>query len=94
MPKSRMGIVAVKIKIMPEDPEINLKELKEKLERKIHSLGGKINQAEEEPIAFGLKALIITIAWPEEKSTDILESELQTEEVSSVQIIDYRRAFG
>ena len=89
-----MGIVAVKIKIMPASPEVDLAQLKENLERKIHALGGKVNQTEEEPIAFGLKAIIITIAWPEEKSTDLLESELQTEEVSSVQIIDYRRAFG
>ncbi len=89
-----MGIVAVKIKIMPESPEVDLAQLREKLEKKIYTLGGKVNQAEEEPIAFGLKAIIITIAWPEEKSTDLLESELQTEEVSSVQIIDYRRAFG
>ena len=89
-----MGIVAVKVKIMPDSPETDLAKLREKLERKIISLGGKINGAEEEPIAFGLKAIIITLAWPEEQSTDLLESELQTEEVSSVQIIDYRRAFG
>ncbi len=89
-----MAIVAVKIKIMPESPEVDLAQLNEKLGKKIISLGGKINSSEEEPIAFGLKAIIITIAWPEEKSTEILESELQTEDVSSVQIIDYRRAFG
>ncbi len=89
-----MGIVAVKIKIMPESPDVDLTQLREKLEEKINSLGGKINSAEEEPIAFGLNAIIITLAWPEEKSTDIFESELQIEDVSSVQIIDYRRAFG
>lgn len=89
-----MAVVAVKLKIMPESAEADMHQLKTKLEKKIVSLGGKINDSSEEPVAFGLKALIITIAWPEEKSTDILESDLQVEEVSSVQIIDYRRAFG
>lgn len=89
-----MGIVAVKLKIMPDSPETSLAELKSRLEKIIISLGGKISSSEEEPIAFGLIALIITIAWPEEKSTDILESELQIDDVSSVQITDYRRAFG
>ena len=90
-----MGIAAIQIKIMPESLDINLNEIKEKAEEKIISLGGKINSSKEEEIAFGLKALIITIAWPEEKETSVLESELtEMDGISSAQIIDYRRAFG
>jgi len=90
-----MAIVAIKIKIMPESIDIDLSKLKIIAEEKAIELGGKISSSNEENIAFGLKALILTIAWPEEKETGILESELENlEGVSSAQIIDYRRAFG
>lgn len=46
-------------------------------------------------LGFGLKALVIQLAYPEEKDTSALESELgEIEGVSSSQIVDYRRAFG
>jgi len=90
-----MGIVAVQVKIMPESPDVSMKNLKKKAEETIIKLGGKLNNVKEEPIAFGLNALIITMAWPEEKETGIIESELEKlEGTSSAKIIDYRRAFG
>ena len=53
-----MGIALVKLKIMPESLEVNLEELKEKVKATIGSeIDSEIN-FEEEPIAFGLKALI------------------------------------
>jgi len=46
-------------------------------------------------VAFGLRAVMMKFAWPEEKSTDIIEKKLsEVENVSSVNIEDYRRAFG
>ena len=90
-----MGKAAIQLKIMPSSLEIYLNQLKEKVSKKIESWKGVINNIKEEPIAFGLKALIITLAWPEEQGTDKLESELSIiEGISSSQIIDYRRAFG
>lgn len=90
-----MGVAALQIRIMPESIDVNLEELKKKVEEEIIKLGGKLSSSNEENIAFGLKALIITIAWPEEKETSVLESELSSlDKVSSAQIIDYRRAFG
>ena len=86
---------AIKIKIMPESPETNLESIKKEATAKINAEGGVLSSYVEEPIAFGLKALIATLAWPEAKSTDLVEqifSEL--EGVSSVSIIDYRRALG
>ena len=86
---------ALKIKIMPESLESNLDNIKEQAEKKIISLGGKLDKAETEDIAFGLKALILTIAWPEKKDTDEAENILsEISGIGSVQIIDYRRAFG
>ena len=90
-----MGMTALQIQVMPESLETDLQKLKADVEEKITSVGGKINNIKEEPIAFGLKALIVTIAWPEEKDTDLAESTIQgIEGVSSTKIIDYRRAFG
>ncbi len=90
-----MGITAVKIKIMPSSPDVNLEEIKEKAKEKIEKAGGKNSQFEEEAIAFGLKAIITLFAWPEEQEIEPLEEKLkEIENVNSVQVIDMRRAFG
>ncbi len=90
-----MGILAVKIKLMPASMEVNFEKIKEKTKILIEKEGGKNCKFEEEPIAFGLKALIAFFAWPEELELESLENSLkEIEEVSSVQVIDMRRAFG
>jgi len=90
-----MAITGLKIKVMPESLETDLDGLKEKISDSLKKAGAiNISSIEEEPIAFGLKALIITIAWPESLETEIAEKAAQVEGISSVQIIDYRRAFG
>lgn len=90
-----MGIAAVKIKIMPTSPEADLERIKEDSKNLVEDLGGKNCTFEEEPIAFGLKAIIALFAWPEEKELEELENCLrEVEEVNSIQVIDMRRAFG
>jgi elongation factor 1-beta len=90
-----MGIAAVKIKIMPISPDINLEEIKEKAKKSIEQKGGKNCNFEEELIAFGLKAVIAFFAWPEEKELENLEEELKKiKNVNSAQLIDIRRAIG
>ena len=90
-----MAVVAIKIKIMPESLDVSLPDLQKKLEEKVSKSGAMNVSFTEENVAFGLKALIIQLAWPEEKDTSSLETDLsEMEGVSSAQIIDYRRAFG
>ena len=90
-----MGTSAVQFKIMPETIDTNLEELKEKIKQKIEEMQGVVSDIKEEPIAFGLKALIVSFAYPEEKEIDELEKEMyQIQGISSVQMIDYRRAIG
>ena len=90
-----MGIAAVKIRIMPTSPEVDLERLKKTAKVIIERMGGKNCKFEEEPIAFGLKAIIAFFAWPEERELDSLEGFLnKIEEVSSLQVIDMRRALG
>ena len=92
-----MAIAALKIKIMPASPETDLEKIKEKAKKIIEGLkiGAKLHATEIEPIAFGLSALILTIAWPEDKDLDLIENALaKIEDVNSVETIDFRRAIG
>lgn len=90
-----MSVVAVIIKLMPSSPEADLNKIKEKTKESLEKEGAQNIMFEEQPIAFGLKAIMVKFAWPEEKDTDLIENILsKIEEVSSVTIEDYRRAFG
>lgn len=90
-----MATVAIIVKLMPESPAVDLEKIKNEVKSRLEKEGGKNLSFEEKPIAFGLKAIIVKFAFPEEKGTDLVESLLSSiQEVSSVTIEDYRRAFG
>ncbi len=90
-----MVFAILKLKIMPSSPETDLEKIKKELEEKIKKFGAKLHSSEEQPIAFGLKALIVVIAWPEDKSTEeVVEELLHIKEISSIDVVDYRRAIG
>jgi len=87
-----MGIAGVKIKIMPVSPETNLEEIKTKTKALVEKNQGKNREYEEEPIAFGLKAIIAFFEWPEENDSEQLAEKIQKiKGVSSAQVIDIRR---
>lgn len=90
-----MGVVAVITKIMPDSPEANLVEIQNKAREFLESKKAMNISFEGRDIAFGLKAIIIKFAWPEEQDTSIIEDGLaKIPHVSSAVIEDYRRAFG
>tara|TARA_Y100000310_G_scaffold218438_1_gene219728 strand:+ start:5919 stop:6194 length:276 start_codon:yes stop_codon:yes gene_type:complete len=91
-----MANVIVTFKVMPESPEVDLEDLKDKVVVKIEEFGIKIGKVEEEPIGFGLKALkIIFIMDESEGSTDKIEDGVKKiENVKSVEAVDVRRALG
>jgi elongation factor 1-beta len=90
-----MAVAAIITKIMPNSPDENLENIKTKAKASMESLGAMNISFEEQDIAFGLKAVMMKMAWPEEKATEIIEENLsKIEGVSSAQIVDYRRAFG
>lgn len=90
-----MGTSAAQFRIMPEDPSINLETIKKAARKIIGEMGGVYSSDEEKPIAFGISALVISLAYPEEKEIDELENKLrEIPGVSSVELIDYRRAVG
>jgi elongation factor 1-beta len=91
-----MATAGIRFKIMPESPNTDLEKIKTEIRKKIESFeSGVFNEAKEEPIAFGLKALLVTIALSENEESDAVESAIkEIEGVSSVELIDYRRAVG
>lgn len=90
-----MGIAILKLKVMPGSPSVDLEKIKKEAEKIFSKNNAQLHSTDKEPIAFGLVALIFTVSWSEENSQDVLEKELsKIKDVSSVQVIDFRRAFG
>jgi len=90
-----MGFTAVQMKLMPNSPSANLKAIEAHAEKVINSMHKTQVKIEEKPIAFGLKAIILSFAWNDEIDTEKLEAKLaEIENVSSVETLDIRKAFG
>lgn len=92
-----MAQVVITLKIMPESPDIDLGDIENKAKKKIVDFSqNKEIKTEQEPIAFGLKAVKITFVMDESKgSTDALEGHIKNiAGVNSVEVVDVRRAIG
>lgn len=88
-----MGTALIKLKVMPSSPDTNLEEIKNKAKELIENNNGKNIGFEEEAIAFGLKAIIISFAIDESQELDPIEEAIkQIPNTNSVQLIDMRRA--
>jgi len=55
-----MGKVAAQLKVMPENPEVDLSDLEERLEASLPE-GAQLNGVERDDVAFGLVALLPTV---------------------------------
>jgi len=92
-----MADVIITLKIMPESPDVDLKKVQELALKKVIDFAEMENyKVEEEPMAFGLKALKILFVMDEAKgSPDPLEADINTiKGVNSVETTDVRRALG
>ena len=93
----KMVQIVATLKIMPSSPEVDLSSIQSKAEEEIKKFSGETQfKIEQEPIAFGLKALKIIFVMDENKgSTDVLEENIKKiDGVNSVEVIDVRRAIG
>jgi elongation factor 1-beta len=61
-----MGQVAITFEIMPEGIEVDLSEIKDTIQSGIGDMC-EIQNTEEKPIAFGLKALLMTVIVEDEE---------------------------
>lgn len=81
---------------MPESPETDLPALTVDATKLIEEFGAEVGKVEEVPVAFGLKALMLTIIYNEDMgSTDSVEEKISAlENVNSVDVTSVTRAMG
>jgi elongation factor 1-beta len=89
-----MGSVIVTYKIFPEDIVNDFEPLKAEITKKLPAFS-EVTGYGEEPVAFGLKALLIQIKFPEDQTgiVDELETTLgNIKGISQVQTLMVRRS--
>jgi elongation factor 1-beta len=89
-----MGSVIVTYKVFPEDVVESFDDMKKKIEKCLPEFSS-LEGYGEEPIAFGLKALLVQVRFPEDKTgiVDEFESALgKIAGVSQVQTLMVRRS--
>jgi elongation factor 1-beta len=88
-----MGKIVIAYKIFPSESSVDLELLKEKIKKQLSDIAS-IQRFSEEPIAFGLSALIVNIVLPEHKEGILDETEKRLtdmEEVSQIQPLGVNR---
>ncbi|ERJ05563.1 Elongation factor 1-beta protein [Halorhabdus tiamatea SARL4B] len=87
-----MGKVAANLKVMPENPEVDLDDLQERLEQSLPE-GAKINNVDRDDVAFGLVALLPTVIVPDDTGgTEAVEEAFsEVEDVESVSVEEVGR---
>jgi len=87
--------VMVDLKVLPESPEVDYEELAETVREKLEGLDivESIEGIDEEPIAFGLKAIRVKVVVPDaEGGTDRLEETLkEIDDVKQVEVVSASR---
>ncbi|MGY4884674.1 MAG: hypothetical protein ACP5NZ_03815 [Nanobdellota archaeon] len=87
-----VGINGAKYKLMPESPNVNLKEIEDTARKIVEDFGGKNKEYSIEDIAFGLKAVIVFFFYSDDKNIDAMEERLsKIPHVASAQLIDMRK---
>jgi len=85
--------VLISLKIFPSDVNIDLEGLKGKIQKALPDYAS-VYKFEEEPVAFGLVAIIAHILVPEDRAggVDEVEEALKgIEEISNIQTLTVRR---
>ena len=87
-----MAKVIAQIKIFPTETTVDLVDLRKKVEAGLPA-GTSIARFDEEPIAFGLVALIARVAMPEQEGQmDKVEEALKSvENVGEIQVVNVWR---
>jgi elongation factor 1-beta len=84
-----MARVLAAIKIFPNDANIDLNALKAKIQSSLPA-GSTVQKFEEEPVAFGLVALIAYVVLPEDAGGQmdrVEESIRSVDEVSEIEVL-------
>ena len=88
-----MGKIVIAYKIFPSEAGIDLEVLKEKIKKQLSDIAS-IQRFDEEPIAFGISALVVNIVLSEDKEGILDETEKRLskiEEVGQIQTLAVNR---
>jgi elongation factor 1-beta len=88
-----MGSVIITYKVFPTDVIITFDDLKKKIEANMPEFAS-VEGYGEEPIAYGLKVLLVQVKFPEDKTGVLEEFEKKLEgisEISQLQTLMVRR---
>jgi elongation factor 1-beta len=87
-----VGKIVIAYKIFPSESSVDLNLLKEKIRKEISDIAS-IQRFAEEPIAFGLSALVVNMVLPEEEGIlDKTEKKLtDIEEIGQIQTLGVNR---
>ena len=91
-----MADAVITMKLMPESVEADLEVIKSKAIEVINGFNpiGEVTTSEE-PVAFGLKAVMIKFVIVEETGTDAVEEKLAAlDNVMSAEVAGYSRTLG
>lgn len=87
-----MGTVAIKFRVMPEGPEVDLDALSERVRATVEEAGAELHGIDIKPFAFGLKAMETTVMMPDKVgggiSDKVEEALAGIEGVQSVELLE------
>jgi elongation factor 1-beta len=85
-----MGTAAIRFRLMPEDPKVDLVAVERQARGVISSKGGRVGAVEVKPFAFGLKSMEPVAMVPDKTtSPEALEEALSgIEGIQSVEVIE------
>jgi translation elongation factor aEF-1 beta len=90
-----MAIAALTLRIMPDSLEADINLISDEISKVVEKFNAKIHKSEIEEVAFGLKSIVLVLAWPDQNNQDDLEIQLNAiKGVGSVEFLDCRRAIG
>jgi elongation factor 1-beta len=86
-----MGTVAMKIRVMPEGPEVDLVALELAVKEAVTTSGADLHAIEIKPFAFGLKSMEMAVIMPDAGggTPDAIEEALSAlDGVQSVEVLE------
>ena len=86
-----MGTVAIRFRVMPEGPDVDLEALEAQVRATVTSNGAQVQAIEVRPFAFGLKSMEMAITMPDAGggTSDAIEEALGAlEGVQSVDVLE------
>ncbi len=78
-----MGSVIISFKIFPSDADVDLKSLQSQIDNEMPTYAS-IHRFAEEPIAFGLNALVAHIVIPEDQPGGLDEVEKRLQKITGI----------